>query len=101
MNEQILTKPEWLKVSLVRNNNFSLIQGTLKKHNLHTVCEEAHCPNISECWNGGTATVMLMGDTCTRGCRFCAVKTGIPRKLDGEEPQKLAQALAKIKLLDY
>ena len=100
--EQKTRKPEWLKVSLSRNENFSLIKGTLKEYNLHTVCEEAHCPNISECWNGGTATFMLMGDVCTRGCKFCAVKTGNPmKKLDFDEPKKLAQALAEIKLFDY
>ena len=100
--EQKLAKPEWLKIKLSLNDNFSNIKQTLKQNNLHTVCEEAHCPNISECWNGGTATFMLMGDICTRGCKFCAVKTGNPmKKLDAEEPKKLAQALAEIKLFDY
>jgi len=69
---------------------------------LHTVCESAHCPNISECWNTGTATFILMGDTCTRACKFCAIKTGNPmKKLDADEPKKLAKALAEIKLFDY
>ena len=100
--EQKLEKPRWLKIKLETTDNFSNIKTTLKKHSLHTVCEEAHCPNISECWNGGTATFMLMGDTCTRGCKFCAVKTGNPmKKLDADEPKKLAQALAEIKLFDY
>src|SRR3989338_7417793 len=100
--EQKLAKPEWLKIKVSANDNFSNIKNTLKQHNLHTVCEEAHCPNISECWSGGTATFMLMGDMCTRGCKFCAVKTGNPmQKLDEEEPKKLAQALKEIKLLDY
>ena len=100
--EQRLMKPEWLKIKLIVNDEFSNIKNTLKKHELHTVCESAHCPNISECWNGGTATFMLMGDTCTRGCRFCAVKTGNPmQKLDADEPRKLAKALAEIKLFDY
>ena len=100
--EQKLIKPEWLKIRLSVNDEFSNIKNTLKKHSLHTVCEEAHCPNISECWNGGTATFMLMGDVCTRGCKFCAVKTGNPMKnLDADEPKKLAQALAEIKLFDY
>ena len=99
---QKLIKPQWLKIKLTVNDEFSNIKSTLKKHDLHTVCEEAHCPNISECWNGGTATFMLMGDVCTRGCKFCAVKTGNPmQKLDAEEPKKLAQALAEIKLFDY
>src|SRR3989338_2548758 len=100
--EQRLMKPEWLKIKLIVNDEFSNIKNTLKKHELHTVCESAHCPNISECWNGGTATFMLMGDICTRGCRFCAVKTGNPmQKLYADEPRKLAKALAEIKLFDY
>ena len=100
--EQKLIKPEWLKIKLTTTDNFSNIKNTLKNHNLHTVCESAHCPNISECWSGGTATFMLMGDTCTRGCKFCAVKTGNPMKqLDKDETKKLAQALAEIKLFDY
>ena len=86
-------KPQWLKIKLSRNDNFDSIDNTLKKYNLHTVCQEAHCPNISECWNGGTATFMIMGDICTRGCRFCAVKTGRPLMLDKDESQKLAQAV--------
>ncbi|HLC59967.1 MAG TPA: lipoyl synthase [Candidatus Nanoarchaeia archaeon] len=101
MNQQ-LVKPEWLKIKFVQNDNFSGIKETLNKHRLHTVCESAHCPNISECWSGGTATFMLMGDVCTRGCKFCAVKTGNPRKeLDKDEPRKLAEAIAEIKLFDY
>ncbi|MBI3027210.1 lipoyl synthase [Candidatus Woesearchaeota archaeon] len=100
--EQQLKKPQWLKIRLTVADEFSNINLTLKKHNLHTVCESAHCPNISECWNGGTATFMLMGDICTRGCKFCAVKTGNPmQKLDEDEPKKLAKALAEIKLFDY
>ncbi|MBI2559028.1 lipoyl synthase [Candidatus Woesearchaeota archaeon] len=100
--EQQLQKPQWLKIKLTTNEEFSNIKSALKKHSLHTVCESAHCPNISECWNGGTATFMLMGDTCTRGCKFCAVKTGNPMKqLDLDEPKKLAKALAELKLFDY
>ena len=100
--EQKLEKPQWLKIKISTNDNFSSIKHTLKQHNLHTVCEEAHCPNISECWNTGTATFILMGDTCTRACKFCAIKTGNPmKKLDADEPKKLAKALAEIKLFDY
>lgn len=100
--QQALAKPEWLKIKLTANNNFSNVKAAIKQHNLHTVCEEAHCPNISECWSTGTATFVLMGDTCTRGCRFCAVKTGNPMKrLDAEEPKKLAGALANLRLFDY
>ena len=100
--QQKLEKPEWLKIKLTANDNFINIKSTLKQYELHTVCESAHCPNISECWNTGTATFMLMGDVCTRACKFCAVKTGNPMKqLDAEEPKKLAEALAKIKLFNY
>jgi lipoic acid synthetase len=100
--EQKLKKPEWLKIKLAVNDEFSGIKQSLTKHKLHTVCASAHCPNISECWNGGTATFMLMGDVCTRGCKFCAVKTGNPMKqLDHDEPKKLAKALSDIKLFDY
>ena len=100
--QQKLAKPQWLKIKLTVDGEFSNIKTTLKKHKLHTVCESAHCPNISECWNTGTATFMLMGDVCTRGCKFCAVKTGNPmQKLDADEPKKLAKALFEIKLFDY
>ena len=96
-----MIKPEWLKVKLKRDNNFDDIQKILRENNLVTVCEEAHCPNISECWNSGTATFMIMGDTCTRACKFCAVKTGFPAKpLDKEEPRKIASTLKKWNL-DY
>lgn len=100
--QQNLIKPEWLKIKLTTNDSFSSIKKSLNENKLHTVCESAHCPNISECWNTGTATFMLMGDICTRSCKFCAVKTGNPmKKLDGDEPKKLIKALAKIKLFDY
>jgi len=100
--EQKLEKPEWLKIKLITTDNFTNIKNTIKNYNLHTVCESAHCPNISECWNTGTATFMLMGDTCTRACKFCAVKTGNPMKnLDAEEPKNLAKALAEIRLFNY
>ena len=79
--------------------NLCPIKQLLKTLNLHTVCEEAHCPNVAECWGGGTATVMLMGDTCTRGCKFCNVKTGNPKGvLDPQEPEKVAYALSELGL---
>ena len=94
--EQKLIKPEWLKIKLSTNDNFSGIKETLQKHDLHTVCESAHCPNISECWSGGTATFMILGDTCTRGCKFCNIKTGFPgKKIDENEPYKIANAVKK------
>lgn len=94
-------KPEWLKILPPTTEKFHDIKLVLRAHSLHTVCEEAHCPNISECWSGGTATFMVMGDTCTRACKFCAVKTGYPAgPLDKNEPENLASAVSKMNL-DY
>jgi lipoic acid synthetase len=92
-------KPAWLKVRPASGENYFRLKSLLKDLNLATVCQEAKCPNIGECWNGGTATVMLMGEVCTRGCRFCAVKTGNPKKkLDLEEPQKVGFAISQMDL---
>lgn len=92
-------KPEWLKVKAPGGDNFRDIKKTLEKFQLNTVCEEASCPNLGECWGGGTATFMLMGDTCTRGCRFCDVDSGHPGgELDPFEPMKIARAVAEIEL---
>lgn len=92
-------KPEWLKVRPPGGENFSHLKSLLRGLDLHTVCEEAHCPNVAECWGGGTATIMLLGDTCTRGCRFCAVKSGNPRGVvDSREPEKVARAVADLGL---
>lgn len=92
-------KPEWLKVRAPGGENFLKIKADLAKFNLHTVCEEARCPNIGECWNGGTATFMLLGDTCTRGCKFCAVKTGNPKgEIDEFEPEKIAHTVSNMDL---
>ncbi len=94
-------KPEWLKVRSPVGENYFEIKKLLRSLDLVTVCEEARCPNIGECWNGGTATFMLLGEVCTRGCRFCSVKTGNPRgKVDADEPEKVGQAIAKMGL-DY
>jgi lipoyl synthase len=94
-------KPNWLKVRSPIGEKYFEIKGLLRSLNLVTVCEEARCPNIGECWNGGTATFMLMGEVCTRGCRFCSVKTGNPRgKIDVDEPRKVGEAIAKMSL-DY
>ncbi len=92
-------KPDWVRVKLPGGENYGKIMAIRRTHNLHTVCEEAHCPNIAECWGGGTATFMLMGDICTRGCRFCMVKSGNPHgQLDPLEPLKIAKAVADIGL---
>lgn len=94
-------KPEWLRVKVPQGERFSWIKGRARGLNLHTVCEEARCPNIGECWNGGTATFMLMGDTCTRGCRFCSVKTlRTPGPLDAQEPAHIAGTIREMGL-DY
>lgn len=74
-------KPTWLKIEQTKNQDWNLLHGELKKRGLHTVCEEARCPNIKECWSARTATIMILGDVCTRGCRFCHVKTGNPQGL--------------------
>ena len=91
-------KPDWLKVRPPSGEQYAHLKGVLRSLDLHTVCEEAHCPNVWECWGGGTATIMLMGDVCTRGCRFCAVASGRPRALDGDEPSKVASAIAELGL---
>jgi lipoic acid synthetase len=92
-------KPEWLKVRAPGGETYTHLKETLRKLDLHTVCEEARCPNVGECWSEGTATIMLLGDTCTRGCRFCAVTTGNPRgAVDGREPEHTARALSQLGL---
>jgi len=94
-------KPRWLRVPVGGGERYLQVRETLQRLRLHTVCAEAHCPNVGECWSGGTATVMLMGDTCTRGCRFCHVKTAArPPALDPAEPRHLAEAIAGLGL-DY
>ena len=92
-------KPEWLKVKVPSGDKYHFLKKMLRDLNLSTVCEEANCPNIGECWGGGTATIMLMGGICTRGCRFCNVKTGNPKGfLDNKEPEKVAFILSQLNL---
>ncbi|MBQ7501693.1 lipoyl synthase [bacterium] len=98
--EKNILKPEWLKVRIGTDRGYGAVNQALKSRCLHTVCQEARCPNISECWTSGTATFMIMGDICTRGCAYCAVKTGRPAPLDGNEPERVAQAVLSLKL-DY
>jgi lipoyl synthase len=86
-------RPEWLKVRIPSGENFARLKGLIDRHGLHTVCEEARCPNMAECWNAGTATFMILGDICTRSCGFCAVKTGKPLVLDTDEPYRVAEAI--------
>jgi lipoic acid synthetase len=90
-------KPAWLKVRAPGGETYTKLKSTLRALDLHTVCEEARCPNVGECWGEGTMTIMLLGDVCTRGCRFCAVTTGDPRGgVDVREPEHVARAIAKL-----
>ncbi len=92
-------KPEWLKIRPPGGEAYTKIKGLLRERGLHTVCEEAHCPNLAECWSSGTATFMVGSEVCTRACRFCAVKTARnPPPLDADEPQKIAESVAALGL---
>src|SRR6266478_3741496 len=91
-------KPPWLRVRAPGGDRYHELKNTFRELGLFTVCEEAHCPNVGECWREGTATVMLLGSVCTRGCRFCAVTTGKPGALDQAEPEHVAQAIGRMAL---
>lgn len=91
-------RPPWLKVRFPAGGNYARLQGLMREQGLHTVCEEARCPNIGDCWSRGTATFMILGDTCTRSCGFCAVKTGRPGTIDTGEPRRVALAIQRMKL---
>ncbi len=91
-------KPEWIRVKAPGGAGYVQTREIVRAHGLHTVCEEAGCPNIGECWDKAHATFMIMGDTCTRACSFCNVKTGLPGGLDPHEPEHVAQAVEKLKL---
>ncbi|GLX67705.1 lipoyl synthase [Paenibacillus glycanilyticus] len=97
-NKEKLKKPDWLKIKLTTEGNYSEIKDMMRTKTLHTVCEEARCPNIYECWANRTATFMILGDICTRACRFCAVKTGLPTELDLQEPERVAEAAEQMGL---
>ena len=94
----IKKKPEWIRSKITNSQNFFLTKSIINKNNLNTVCQEANCPNISECWSKRHATFMIMGDTCTRACGFCDVKTGKPKSLDPLEPLKIANATKELNL---
>ena len=94
----IKKKPEWIRSKLTNSKEFFLTKTIVNNNNLVTVCQEANCPNITECWSIRLATFMIMGDTCTRACAFCDVKTGVPGKLDQLEPVKIAEAVRKLNL---
>ena len=91
-------KPDWLKVRAPGSENYLRLRGIMRELKLHTVCEEAHCPNIGECWHHGTATFMILGDVCTRACAYCAVTHGRPATLDLDEPANVANAIAQMQL---
>jgi len=91
-------KPSWLKVRMPSGENYQDVLKLTKNHGLATVCQEAHCPNIGECWNERTATFMMFGDTCTRSCGFCAIKTGRPKPVDYSEPDKILESIRYLKL---
>jgi lipoyl synthase len=90
-------RPDWLKARIPGGESYAKLKNLVTSHKLHTVCEEAICPNMGECWKNGTATFMILGDICTRSCGFCAVKTGKPTELDASEPMRVAEA---VKLLE-
>ncbi|MBN2516733.1 MAG: lipoyl synthase [Deltaproteobacteria bacterium] len=95
---RIIRKPEWLKVKLPHSKEFNRVKRVLKSYNLHSVCQEALCPNITECFHSGTATFLVLGDICTRNCRYCNITSGIPRPIDEEEPKHLTDAVKKLGL---
>jgi len=91
-------KPEWLKVRAPGGERYTGLKALMRELGLHTVCEEAHCPNVGECWGHGVATFMILGDVCTRGCRYCAVAKGTPTELDLAEPERVADAVRRMGL---
>ena len=91
-------KPEWLRVKMPTGESYNHLKRLMRTKNLHTVCEEAMCPNIGHCWDRGTATFLLLGDICTRSCGFCHIKTGRPTWLDDQEPERVADAVARMEL---
>jgi lipoic acid synthetase len=96
--EPRVRKPEWLKARVPGGEHYSSLRRLIDDRKLHTVCEEARCPNMGECWNSGTATFMILGDTCTRSCGFCAIKTGRAYTVDTEEPRRVGEAVGLMNL---
>lgn len=91
--EERKRKPDWLRVKLPIGENYKRVRNLVDKYQLHTICQSGHCPNMGECWGAGTATFMILGNTCTRSCSFCAVKTGRPPEYDEDEPRRVAEAI--------
>ncbi|MDP4207338.1 MAG: lipoyl synthase [Bacteroidota bacterium] len=96
--QSYLRKPEWLKIRLPRGEEFAKVNSLVKKYHLNTICTSGNCPNHADCWERGTATLMILGDTCTRACKFCNVNTGRPLLPDSEEPLKVAQTVKELNL---
>jgi lipoyl synthase len=94
----ILRKPDWLKIKLPGGEDFSRVNAIVKGHHLHTICSSGNCPNMADCWERGTATFMILGNICTRSCKFCAVATGKPEAIDPEEPGKVAESIKLMNL---
>ncbi|MBS4043111.1 MAG: lipoyl synthase [Chitinophagaceae bacterium] len=97
-NNLKLKKPNWLRVKLPIGESYKHVRGLVDKNKLHTICESGNCPNMGECWGEGTATFMILGNICTRSCRFCAVATGRPEAIDWDEPQRVAEAINLMKV---
>ena len=97
-SQTILRKPEWLKIKVPKGKQYISVKDIVKDHKLHTICTSGHCPNMHECWGRGTATLMILGDICTRSCGFCNVKTGRPLGLDLKEPERVANSVKLMKL---
>ncbi len=93
-----IRKPDWLKIKLPKGDNYLKVKGILEEKGLHTICSSGKCPNMGECWNAGTATFMILGDICTRSCKFCATKTGKPLPIDANEPEKIADSIKHLAL---
>jgi lipoic acid synthetase len=96
--EKHIRKPDWLKIKLPKGDNYLKVKGILEEKGLHTICSSGKCPNMGECWNAGTATFMILGEICTRSCKFCATKTGKPLPVDVDEPEKIAQSIKHLNL---
>jgi len=97
-DEISIRKPDWLKIKLPQGQNYLKVKGILDQHGLHTICSSGKCPNMAECWSAGTATFMILGDICTRSCKFCATKTGKPFPTDPGEPEKIANSVKLLNL---
>ena len=97
-SESKIQKPNWLRVKLPIGESYKHVRGLVDTHKLHTICESGNCPNMGECWGEGTATFMILGNTCTRSCGFCAVATGRPDPVDWDEPQRVAEAIYLMKV---